>query len=229
MRGEADIRAESHIHARTSHARIASIKNGMEYLPRHSQATLPRAFTYHRSNSMSHICIFCGDEFKSRHLKTLSCRKPECRDRVKKKYKIVWEVDPVTGCWNCTSHRPDCRGYCTIIRGPEKIPLHRYIYEALFGFLEGSHIQVRHKCDNRKCINPEHLEPGTNYDNIMDKVRRGRQARGETSGRAVLSERQVLEIRATPRKDTYSIIAAKYGVTPENIRSIVARKSWKHI
>lgn len=33
---------------------------------------------------------------------------------------------------------------------------------------------VRHRCDNRLCINPEHLLLGTQQDNIMDMVGRGR-------------------------------------------------------
>lgn len=33
---------------------------------------------------------------------------------------------------------------------------------------------VRHKCDNRKCINPDHLLPGTPLDNIKDMDDRDR-------------------------------------------------------
>ena len=37
---------------------------------------------------------------------------------------------------------------------------------------------VRHTCDNRICVNPEHLEVGTHQDNMDDMVRRNRQAKG---------------------------------------------------
>lgn len=35
---------------------------------------------------------------------------------------------------------------------------------------------VRHSCDNRKCINPEHLIAGTVSDNIQDMIERKRHA-----------------------------------------------------
>jgi len=33
---------------------------------------------------------------------------------------------------------------------------------------------VRHKCENRSCVNPDHLEGGTQADNIRDRDGRGR-------------------------------------------------------
>lgn len=44
---------------------------------------------------------------------------------------------------------------------------------------------ICHKCDNPKCINPLHLYKGTHKTNSDDKVRRGRQPKGKTSGRYI--------------------------------------------
>lgn len=41
---------------------------------------------------------------------------------------------------------------------------------------------VLHRCDNRRCVRPEHLWLGTQRDNIQDMVRKGRIASGDTSG-----------------------------------------------
>jgi hypothetical protein len=41
---------------------------------------------------------------------------------------------------------------------------------------------VRHKCDVKLCVNPNHLELGTDYDNVMDAVIRQGMNCGEKNG-----------------------------------------------
>ncbi len=42
---------------------------------------------------------------------------------------------------------------------------------------EAAHPVARHRCDNWRCVNPDHLEPGTQQDNVDDMMTRGRHAR----------------------------------------------------
>lgn len=91
---------------------------------------------------------------------------------------------------------------------------------------------VRHRCDNRRCINPVHLEPGTQLDNIQDMKNRGRASRrpGSENPAALLNEEQVREIRRAKRKPgLYKELATKFGVSTGAINDVRQGRSWRHI
>jgi hypothetical protein len=90
-------------------------------------------------------------------------------------------------------------------------------------------LHVCHKCDNPKCVNPNHLFLGTNNDNMRDKVKKGRQQRGERSGTSKLTEQQVLEILALKGKETQKFVGKKFGVVQTLIGKIWRGENWKHL
>lgn len=94
-----------------------------------------------------------------------------------------------SGCIRFTGHL-DGEGYGRIMVARVKYMAHRLSYSLNNGPIPDGYV-VRHKCDNPSCINPEHLEVGTQADNIADKVSIGRQARGSGVGRAILTEESV--------------------------------------
>lgn len=51
---------------------------------------------------------------------------------------------------------------------------HRYQW-AMYNGPIPDNLLVLHKCDNPRCINPEHLFLGTQFDNIRDMIAKGRQ------------------------------------------------------
>lgn len=65
-------------------------------------------------------------------------------------------------------------GYPRVIRnGNSNVRGHRFFYEELHGPLPPG-LVVRHTCDNRLCLNPNHLILGTVDDNVVDRTERRR-------------------------------------------------------
>lgn len=110
----------------------------------------------------------------------------------------------------------------------KKMLAHRIAYTISKGDIPVDKL-VRHKCDNGKCINPDHLELGTHADNMRDRNERGRTTKGEAHHSAKLTEAQVLEIYAEKGKTTLLDLATKYSVSKTIISKIWKKTTWKHI
>ena len=88
---------------------------------------------------------------------------------------------------------------------------------------------VRHKCDNARCINPDHLEIGTWGDNNRDRAQRGRSAKTVPS-RQKLNSVQVAEIKRRytkvkpynkPNPNGVSALAKEFNVDTNVIYKVV--------
>lgn len=91
---------------------------------------------------------------------------------------------------------------------------------------------VLHRCDNPRCVNPDHLFEGTKADNVHDMHAKGRAnpPRGEQCVRAKITESDVRKIReqaAAGKPQTQ--IAREMGITYYVVNSVKLRKSWRHV
>ena len=102
---------------------------------------------------------------------------------------------------------------------------HRIAWELANGPTDG--LFVLHRCDNRKCVNPDHLFLGTFDENMADMVDKKRQAHGTRNGHAKLTVDQVKRIRAATGKQKE--IAREYGVTRPLVSMIRANRIWRHV
>lgn len=134
-------------------------------------------------------------------------------------------VEAANGCWEWVAAKAAQR-YAFLQHEGKNILGHRYVYELTHGSIPDGMV-VRHKCDNKCCINPEHLELGTNADNMRDKAERGRATRGETHHKAKLSEVEVVSILTSGYSNVEE--AQRHGVSEAVISNIRRRRIWKHV
>jgi len=184
-------------------------------------------------------CPACGSEMTYNCKKGLAysvennkpCRRCSQSTRIRVKTPVeqrFWsKVEKTASCWNWTGYKN--YGYGIIRINYENIGTHRYSWELHNGKIPDK-LCVLHKCDNPKCVNPDHLFLGTPKDNIDDKVSKMRQCKGEQQHLNKLTEDQVREIKNTPKYFRSNIILSdKYNVTQTNIIGIRQGKIWKHI
>lgn len=88
------------------------------------------------------------------------------------------------------------------------------------------------KCVTTACCNGDHLRWDDTKGNSSDVDTLGRRPRGETALRSKLTEAQIAEIIAAAPTIGWGkrrILAARYGVTGQQIGRILAGKTWKHV
>lgn len=130
------------------------------------------------------------------------------------------KVNDETGCWEIQGYL-DKDGYGEV----SGRRAHRVAYELFIGEIPQG-LLVCHKCDNRRCCNPDHLFLGTQKENVADMIRKGRKdpRYGERNTQNKLTEQEVLEIYYST--EVQRIVALKYGIDQSTVSNIKTGKLW---
>lgn len=101
------------------------------------------------------------------------------RPAIREKLLKIITVDEQSGCWNMRG-----KSYRSIHVGKGIYILAHRLSFWIFrnkGILPYPRNVVMHRCDNPRCINPEHLKLGTQEDNMRDCVAKGRMRQQKTT------------------------------------------------
>ena len=163
-------------------------------------------------NLKTFICPECGISFERKFTRYVVCCSREC------KIHHCTEVDPATGCWNWTGGTTWV-GYGQFAFDGYVAPAHRHAYLEFKGPI-GPNLVVRHKCDNKLCCNPDHLEIGSQRDNVMDYIARGDRSYGvdDATARAVYNATGLA-----------ADIAERFGVRLNVVRGIRQGRTYTHV
>lgn len=150
----------------------------------------------------------------------------EKKERLKKSFDA--KVIKKDGCWDWKGSKGP-GGYVNIRYNRKKILAHRISWIIHNGEIPDC-LFVCHKCDNRRCTNPDHLFVGTTQENTKDRDEKKRQIHGSRHHKSKLTESDVVEIKkrlvlGIPSKK----IADEFGVTDGSIWFIKHGITWRHL
>lgn len=122
--------------------------------------------------------------------------------------------------------------------GTRTVRAHRFAWELEVGLIPNG-MSVLHRCDNPRCVRPDHLFLGTQADNMRDMRAKGRfvpalgprkDYHGEAHPASKVTEDDVREIRRLRAEGrTLQSLADEFGLVNSAIHNIISRKTWRHV
>lgn len=106
---------------------------------------------------------------------------------------------------------------------------HRVAYQLTVGIIPDG-LYLCHACDNPSCVNPAHLTPGTQLDNMKDASIKGRMPVGERSYNTDKTDDEVRELKLRLLLGYCAeYLSPLFGISPPEIRRISRGIRWPHI
>ncbi len=149
----------------------------------------------------------------------------------REEFEALAHPEPMSGCWLWMGAvNGDGYGRVWVKTARNRTPRANRTAWSLYRGPIAAGLSVLHRCDNRLCVNPDHLFLGTQADNMRDMAKKGRSTQGSRHPAAILCEGDINPIRARlAAGQSAREIAADYGVSGAVIYAINARRRWNHV
>lgn len=132
------------------------------------------------------------------------------------------------GCWIWTGGLHHDGYGIILVEGGNKLA-HRVAWAIKHGPIQKGK-DVLHFCDHPPCVNDAHLFLGNHTINMLDKVVKGRHAKGERHGAAKLTDKAVRNIRLLIQAGhLLREVAAQFGVDESTVSNVARGKTWNHV
>lgn len=143
------------------------------------------------------------------------------------RFRTKYEVDETTNCWNWLGHLRNYAGYGAFkIKGKNYLA-HRVSYIIFKGEIPKG-LSTCHRCDSRKCVNPEHLYLGTHSQNIQDCWDKDRHPIYEK--RDTLTQSTVRRIREFKlRNKSIEEISGLLKLNRSTVRRVVTKQTYSKV
>jgi hypothetical protein len=174
------------------------------------------------------ICSLCGEKKYSQkwHLqKSKLCS--NCRNLGTIEYRIKKNSKKIkNGCiiWTGFHNR---HLYPSVFHKGKSIRLSHYFLEKKLGRKIKDGFWALHSCDNRACINPDHIYEGTREDNTRDAIKFGTFKKEKFCPK--LNANLVIKIKQDLINNKVHDVAKKYSLSISYVYYIKQGKSWSHI
>jgi hypothetical protein len=132
-------------------------------------------------------------------------------DEIQDRFWSKVDLKSIKDCWNFTGC--NVYGYGQFWIKDKHIYAHRVAWELYNNIKIPNGKLILHKCDNRKCCNPEHLYCGTQSDNMRDKMLRG----DKTRRRQKLYANEIWLIRKLKVVVSGSFLYQRYKISPNYV------------
>jgi hypothetical protein len=136
---------------------------------------------------------------------------------------------PNTGCWWWGGTVDQKTGVGVYSLNHKSIRAHRGMYEHFKQVTLTSEQWLIRTCNNKLCVNPDHIFVGIPGDNVRNMVSKGKQLRGDKSGTAILTETEAREIKDLLKQGVrLRDIGRRYNhVSKSTIQKIKSGKNWR--